>query len=76
MNDKLLLLLLLLLYMSVAEKKRLNVMAMRCLRSMCGVTCMDRVKSDEVRRRTGVTRELASRVEKSLPTTDVKLIGR
>ena len=27
--------------MAVAEKKKLNVMEMRCLKSMCGVTCMD-----------------------------------
>ncbi len=44
--------------MRVTER-RLNVMEMRCLRSMCGVTGMDRVMNDEVRRRTGVVRELA-----------------
>ena len=27
--------------MAVAEKKRLNVMEMMCLRSMCGGTCID-----------------------------------
>ena len=37
------------------KKKRLNVMEMRCQRSMCGVTCMERV-TNEVRTKTGVTR--------------------
>ena len=32
--------------MAVADKKRLNVMEMRDLRSMCGVTCMDRVRNE------------------------------
>ncbi|KAK3869735.1 hypothetical protein Pcinc_024963 [Petrolisthes cinctipes] len=41
------------------EKRRLNVVEMRCLRSMCGVTRMDRVRDEKVRRRTGVVRELA-----------------
>ena len=50
--------------MRVAEKRRLNVMEMRCLRSMCGVTRRDRVRNEEVRRRTGVGQELADRAEK------------
>ncbi len=33
-----------------SEKKRLYVFEMRCLRSMVGVTRMDRVKNEEVRR--------------------------
>ena len=45
--------------MAVAEKG-LNVIEMTYLRSMCGVTCMDRVRNEEVRRKTGVTTELAS----------------
>ncbi len=36
--------------MGAAKKRRLNVMEMRCLRSMCGVTRMDLVRNDEVRR--------------------------
>ncbi len=35
--------------MEAAEWKRLNVMEPRCLRSMCGVTRMDRVRNEEVR---------------------------
>ncbi len=45
--------------MGAAERKRLNVMEIRRLRSMCGVTRMDRVKNEEVRRRTRVVKELA-----------------
>ena len=48
---------------AVAEKKRLNVMEMRCLRNMCRVTCM---KKEEVRKRTGVMRDFASRAEQSV----------
>ena len=32
--------------MGVAEKKKLNVMEMRCLKSMCGVMCMDQVRNE------------------------------
>ena len=48
--------------MSVADKKRVNVAEMKCLRGMCGVTRMDRIRNEEVRRRTGVEKELAGRV--------------
>ena len=44
--------------MTVAEK-RLNVMEMRCLRSMYEVSCIDQVRNEEMQRRTGVTRKLA-----------------
>ncbi len=46
-----------------AERRRLNVFEMKCLRSMIGVTRMDRLRNEEVRRRTNVTRELAGRVD-------------
>ena len=52
--------------MGVAEKRKLNVMEMKCLRSMCGVTRMDRVRNEEVRRRTGVRKELSGRAEQSV----------
>ncbi len=45
--------------MGAAERRKLNGMKMRCLRSMCRVTRMDRVRNDEVRGRTGIVRELA-----------------
>ena len=41
--------------MAVAEKKKLNVMGMMCLRIMCGGTCIDQTRN-EVRRKTGVMR--------------------
>ena len=34
--------------MAVAEKKRLNVMEIRCMRSMCGVMHMNQVISEEI----------------------------
>jgi len=41
-------------------------MEMRCLRSMCGVFRLDRVRNEEVRRRTGVVIELADRAEQGV----------
>ena len=41
--------------MGVAEKI-LNVIEIPCLRSICEVMCMDRVRNEEVHRKTGVTR--------------------
>ena len=52
------------LSMGVAEKK-LIVMERRCLRSMCGVTQMYLVWNEEVRKRTGVKRELVILAEQS-----------
>ena len=46
-----------------AERNRLDVMEMMCLRSMCGVTRRDRVENVEVRRRVGVDRSMAVRAE-------------
>ncbi len=48
------------------ERNRLDVMEMRCLRSMCGVTRMDQVRNEEVRRRTGIVKELAERAEQGV----------
>ena len=47
------------------ERKRLNVMEMKCLRNMCGVTCRDTVRNEEVRRRVGMDRSLGDRVDES-----------
>ena len=44
---------------AVVEKKRLNLMKMRYLRSVWRVMLLDRVRNQEVRRRTVVTGELA-----------------
>ena len=47
-----------------AERKRLDVFEMRCLRSMVGVTLMDRVRNEEVRERAGVSVPLSARVDR------------
>ena len=39
----------------------MNVLEMKCLRSLVGVSRMDRVINEEVRRRAGIEGELASR---------------
>ena len=47
----------------VTERQKLNVFEMKCLRSMTGVSRLDRVRNEVVRARTGVRRELAARVD-------------
>ena len=47
--------------MRSAERRKVNVLEMKCLRSLVGVSRMDRVMNEEVRRRAGIERELASR---------------
>ena len=49
--------------MKERERRKLNVFEMRCLRSMCGVSRLDRLRNEEVRERTGVRKELADRVD-------------
>ena len=50
-----------------AERERLDVMEMKCLRSICGVTRLDRIENVELRRRVGVSRPMGVRaVEKLL----------
>ena len=44
------------------ESRKLNVLEMKCLRSLVGVSRMDRVNNKEVRRRAGIERQLASSV--------------
>ena len=41
----------------------MNVLEMKCLRSLVGVSRMDGVRNEEVRRRAGIERELASRAD-------------
>ena len=43
--------------MKVEERSKLDVAEMKCLRSMCRVTRMDRVRNEVVRERVGVTEE-------------------
>ena len=49
--------------MRSAERRKVNVLQMKCLRSLVGVSRMDRVRNEEVRRRAGIERELASRAD-------------
>ena len=49
--------------MKVTERQKLNVFEMKCLRSMTGVSRLDRPRNEVVRARTGVRRKLATRVD-------------
>ena len=46
-----------------AERRKVNVLEMKYLRSLVGVSRMDRVCNEEVRRRAGIEMELASRAD-------------
>ena len=52
--------------MRSAERRKVNVLEMKCLGSLVGVSRMDRVRNEEVSRRAGEERELASRVDQSI----------
>ena len=47
--------------MRSAEGKKVNVLQMKCLRSLVGLSRIDRVRNEEVCKRAGIERELASR---------------
>ena len=47
--------------MRSAERRKVNLLKMKCLRSLVGVSRTDRIRNEEVRRRAGIERELASR---------------
>ena len=49
--------------MRSAERRKVNVLEMKCLRSLVGVLQMDRVRNEEVRRRAAIERELTSRAD-------------
>ena len=46
------------------KKRRLNVMEMKCLRSICGVTARDRIRNEKIRRRVGVQVDLLGKAER------------
>ena len=52
--------------MKVKERQKLNVFVMKCLRSMTGVSWLDRVRNEIVRVRTGVRRKLAATVDMNI----------
>ena len=49
--------------MRSAERRKANVLDMKCLRSFFGVSRMDKVRNEEARRRAGIETELASRAD-------------
>ena len=49
--------------MRIAKRRKVNILEMKCLRSLVGVSRMYRVRNEEVRRRAGIERELASRAD-------------
>lgn len=48
------------------ERRRLNVLEMKCLRGMLGVTRRDRIRNEEIRRRVGVNMTLPQRVDRKV----------
>ena len=52
--------------MRSAERRKVNVLDMKCLRSLIGVSRMDRVRNEEVRRRDGIEMELARRADQTV----------
>ena len=52
--------------MRTAERREVNVLEMKCLISLIGVSRMDRVRNEEVHRRTRIERELVSRAEQRI----------
>ena len=57
--------------MRSAERRKVNILEMKCLRSLVGVSRMDRVRNEEVRMRAGTEREL---VEKSR-SESIEMVG-
>ena len=49
--------------MRSAERRKVNVLEMKCLRSLAGVSRMDRVRNEEARMRAGIERKLVSRAD-------------
>ena len=49
--------------MRSAERRKVNVLEMKCLRSLVGVSRIDRVRNDYLHRRAGREQELASRAD-------------
>ena len=49
--------------MRSVERRKVNILEMKCLRRLVGVSRMDRVRNEEVQRRAGMERELACRAD-------------
>ena len=54
--------------MGSAERRKVNILEMKCLRSLVGVSRLDRVRNEEVRRTAGIERELANRADQRVLT--------
>ena len=52
--------------MRSAERRKVNVLEMKCLKSLVGVSRMDGVRNEEVRRRAGIERKYVSRADQRL----------
>ena len=52
--------------MRSAERRKVNVLEIKFLRSAVGLSRMDRVRNEQVRRRAGIERELVSRVYRTV----------
>ena len=52
--------------MRSAERRKVNVLETKCLRSLIGMSRIDRVRNEAVRRRAGIERELASRADQGV----------
>ena len=50
----------------ISERRKVNVLEMKCLGSLVRVSRMDRVGNEEVRRRAGIESELASLTDQSI----------
>ena len=49
--------------MRSAERRKVNVLKMKCLESSFRVSRLDRVRNEEVRRKAGIKREFASKAD-------------
>ena len=49
--------------MRSADRRKVNALKMKCLKSLVGMSRLDRVGNEEVLRRAGIERELASRAD-------------
>ena len=49
--------------MSTTERRKLNVLELKCLRSLVGVSRMDTVRNEEMRMTAGMEIELESRAD-------------
>jgi hypothetical protein len=51
---------------SAAERRRMEVMEINCMRAMCGVSIMDRVRNEDVRRRCGSRVSIGERMYRNV----------